>query len=145
MTTTTKRDWEVVLSVINPTTDKTSYGYGRPRRLSLHTIAEMVGRDAATVLVEMKESGKVVGYVCPDVRTPIFYLKDSAKLPNMIDTRNEAVWTAAAQKIVDFPPATVKGFRRFAGTKKYEMDVPFEEEDKPYEAAIKAALSAAGF
>jgi hypothetical protein len=160
MTTAKKFDWEIVLSVINPV--KEGYGSGRPRRLSLHSIVAMVKRDAATVLKEMKDSGLVVGYVCPDVKTPIFYLLGNAKLPNMIDTRNAAVWEAAAEKIKTHPPEKVKGFKRFAAYHKkadgsldyakgmikdpdYSMDVPFEAEDADYEKAIVEALGAAGF
>lgn len=140
-----KHDWEVMMSVINPVVG--DFGSGRPRRTSVHTIAAVVGRDALTILEEMKASGKVVGYVCPDVRTPIFYLSELSGLPNMIDTRNEQCWDAARQKIKDFPPEKVKGFKRFAGGSdaNYAMDVPYEAADKPYHDAILAALKAAGF
>lgn len=141
-----KYDWQVLLTVINPI--KGDFGSGRPRRLSLHTIAAVCGRDAATILEEMRTSGEVVGYVCPDVQTPIFYLKANSKLPNMIDTRNDGVWAAAAQKIVSHPPEKVKGFKRF-GTGDVGlgsgMSYPFEESDKPYAAEIKKVMTAAGF
>lgn len=143
-----KFDWQVLLTVINPGTSKDDYGAGRPRRLSLHTIAAVCGRDAAVILEEMRTSGEVVGYVCPDVRTPIFYLKANSKLPNMIDTRNDGVWEAAKEKLISHPPEKVKGFKRF-GTGDVGlgsgMSYPFEESDKPYAAEIKKVMTAAGF
>ena len=67
-----KADWEVMLSLVCPHKK-------RPRRTSLHTLTLMLGRkDPLALAKEMEASGKVVGYVCPDVSTPIFYLKSCA-------------------------------------------------------------------
>lgn len=128
-------DWETMMRVICPS----AYGK-RPRRLSIHTIAAVCGRDAHTILKEMKESNKVVGYKCPDVGgAVIFYLKDLAKLPGMIDTRTDACWEQAEAALKKWDPKKVKGFKRFAYD-DYTMSVPFDKEDAEYEKMVYAAL-----
>lgn len=163
--------WKVVLSVINPKDT-------RPRRMSLHTLAHCLGleteQEVLALAADMKESGEVVGYVCPDVNTPVFYLKELAKLPGMIDTRDAKVWTQIEKWLKDYPYPAVKGFKRFPedlyGKKpgkvwnfkththedglvtdyskpdysKYGLPYAFEAEDKDYAAAITEALAKVG-
>lgn len=117
--------WEIVLRVINP---KSS----RPRRMSLHTLAYVLGKktseEAQELANELEKSGKVVGYRCPDVQTLIFYLKDYAKngikvtdpngltvtLNGMIDTRIDGVWKMVPEYLKKYPFPKIKGFKRFA-------------------------------
>lgn len=157
-----KPAWEVMLGVINPENN-------RPRRTSLHTIATMIGaKDPLKLAKEMKASNKVVGYVCPDVNTPIFYLKSMVKRGGMIDSREPCVWgewdyvAAGAASLQDFfkknPYPKVKGFKRFAygfwtgggyGRGRYipgvsAMEVPYEEADYPYAKKVIKALKKAG-
>lgn len=151
-----EKDWEVMLNVINPAST-------RPRRLSVHTIATTLakagfeGRDPLTILKEMEESKKVVGYVCPDVQTPIFYLVDLCKLPGMIDTRNPGCWKSGREWITKYPWPETKGFKRFAGGvyeevngNKYAKYIPnpsnmkdaaFEPADLPYEKLVLEHLA----
>lgn len=162
-----KPDWEIVLETINPVKYN---GYNRPRRTSLHTLAFICGRkDPIALAEEMAASKKVLGYICPDVCTPIFYLERLAKLPGMIDTRDARVWgewgrtIAGATSIKDFveknPYPKVKGFKRFAqghwtgggyGMGSYVagnsgMSVPYEPDDYPYARAVIKALKDAGY
>jgi len=155
--------WEVMLGVINPKNK-------RPRRTSLHTIATVIGaKDPLKLAKEMKASKKVVGYVCPDVKTPIFYLKSMIDHPGMIDTRDSRVWgkwrypDAGAISLADFvkknPYPKVKGFKRFVdggkwsggewGVGKYiaassAMEVPYEKADYDYAKEVIKALKKAG-
>jgi hypothetical protein len=151
--------WEVVLRVINPE----GKNAGRPRRTSMHTLAYVTGcktQDEALALAkEMKDSKKVVGYHCPDVQTPIFYLDALRKLPGMIDTRDPKVWDTLSDffKLNPFPQ--VKGFKRFAqgtwsggeygkGTYtpgEYAMGVAYEPADYPYAKLIIDQLKANGY
>lgn len=148
--------WKIVLSVLIPDGPKK----GRPRRMSMHTLAYLCGcktrREVLALMKEIKESGEVVGYVCPDVHTPIFYLKANAKLPTMIDTRDEKVWTVLEKWLDDYPYPEVKGFKRFPANaydpktgkidySVYGMKEPFEESDKAYAANIEKALVEAGY
>jgi len=148
-----KADWEVMMSVINPKST-------RPRRTSLHTLAYVLGRkDPLALAEEMRKSGKVVGYVCPDVKTPIFYLEKLCKLPGMIDTREAGIWDKLPAFFEKNPYPTVKGFRRFKGgtwsggeygkgkftPAQTAMDVPYEEEDYEYARLIIKTLKEAGF
>lgn len=158
--------WEVVLNVLIPDGPKK----GRPRRMSLHTLGYCIkATDLKALAKEMEASGKVVGYVCPDVQTPIFYLKSLAHMPTMIDTRDERVWgkwgypTAGAKSLGGFikknPYPEIKGFKRFAqgewsggkygvGTyipAKSGMNKPFEKEDFNYAKLIIKALAEAGY
>lgn len=163
-----KPAWEIVMETINPVKYN---GYNRPRRTSLHTLAYIAGYDDPLKLAkEMEKSGKVLGYVCPDVKTPIFYLKRLANLPGMIDTRDSRVWgkwrypMAGAASLSDFveknPFPQVKGFKRFAnggmwsggayGKGKYipassAMSVPYEKADYPYAKTVVKALKKAGY
>jgi len=144
--------WEVVLGVINPKNK-------RPRRTSLHTLAYVIGAtDLLALAKEMKESGKVVGYVCPDVRTPIFYLKrmcGDPSVPGMIDSRNDSIWdkwsypsvgcASLGEFVAKFPYPEIKGFKRFAYSGKYEMAKPYEPEDFEYAREIIKALKEAGY
>ncbi len=157
------RPWEVVLNVFCPKIK-------RPRRTSLHTLATVIGHpDPIKLAEELKKSDKVVGYVCPDVKTPIFYLKSLAQKPGMIDTRNDKVWgdwghlNAGARSLQEFvdnnPYPRIKGFKRFAentwsggsygkGTMipaKSAMEVPYEEGDYDYARLVIKALTEAGF
>lgn len=107
--TTSEPDWMRVMRVLNPD----GPNKGRPRRLSLHTLTAVCGRDGGTILKEMEHSGKVVGYECPDVRTPIYYLIEEAKRPGMIDTRNEDCWERGRAWLAKYPTSEVKGFKKF--------------------------------
>lgn len=142
-------DWEIMLSVVNPDPVKP-----RPRRTSLHTLAYVLGRkDPLALAAEMASSDKVVGYVCPDVRTPIFYLKSMAHYPTMIDTRDASVWgtwrypSAGATSLADFvaknPFPAIKGFKRFKTPNA--MSLPYEAPDFPYARLIIKALTDAGY
>lgn len=157
--------WEVYLNVMNPKIN-------RPRRSSLHTLAYVCGyKNPLKLAKEMKDSGKVVGYVCPDVQTPIFYLKKLASHPGMIDTRDEFVWgkwpyeEAGAKSLSGFvkknPFPKIKGFRRFADNPywtggawgkgeyvragSFGMKDPYEPEDHEYGRAVIKALKKAGY
>lgn len=155
--------WEVMLGVVNPKNK-------RPRRTSLHTIAAVTGaKDPLKLAKEMKASGKVVGYVCPDVQTPIFYLTSMVDHPGMIDDRDPNVWgkwlyrDAGAGSLKEFvknnPYPKVKGFKRFVyggtwsggsyGKGKYiskssAMEVPYEKTDYTYAKEVIKALKKAG-
>jgi hypothetical protein len=104
-----KKDWEKVMEVVQTE----GPNKGRPRRLSIHTITALCGRDGFEILKEMEESGKVVGYECPDVRTPIYYLLEKSKLPGMIDSRNANCWEKGRAWLKRYPTKDVKGFKRF--------------------------------
>lgn len=148
-----KPDWEVALSVVCPKIK-------RPRRTSLHTLATVLGRkDILGLAKELEDSGKVVGYRCPDVRCLIFYLKNMTDRPGMIDTRDANVWGKVKAFCEENPLATVKGFKRFAqgtwsggsygvGTyieAKSAMNTPYEEADFPYAQKIIEELKANGY
>jgi hypothetical protein len=144
-----KPAWEVVMSTMCPKIK-------RPRRTSLHTLATVLGHpDPLTLAKEMEKSGKVLGYVCPDVQTPIFYLDALKKHPGMINTPNNKVWgdwgwaTAGASSLAEFfkvnPYPKIKGFRRFAGSAGYAMEVPYEAEDYDLARLIIAALAKEGY
>lgn len=148
-----KPDWEVALSVVCPKIK-------RPRRTSLHTLATVLGRTNIFELAkEMEQSGKVLGYKCPDVQCLIFYLNDMIKCPGMIDTRDAKVWSQVEKFCTENPLETVKGFKRFAqgtwtsgkpGYGEYirgnsQMNVPYEEADLEYALKITEALTKAGY
>lgn len=113
MATKAKFDWQAVLRVKNPGGEE-GWSKGRPRRLSIHTIATVVGRDALEVLEEMKASELVEGYICPDVNTPIFFLKEMSGAPGMITggTDKAKVWERAKEWLEKYPLSKVKGFKR---------------------------------
>lgn len=145
----TDRDWEVLFKIIDPATFKT-WGYHRPRRMSIHTAAAITGRDATTLLKEMEESGKVAGYRCPDVSCVIFYLDELAAI--MVDTRTAGCWKQALAQIESDPPGLVKGFARFKGVgvkgakTGSAMPHPFMgKEDLPYIENIKKGLKEHGY
>jgi len=157
--------WEVALGVISPKIK-------RPRRTSLHTLATIIGhKDPLKLAKEMEKSGKVAGYICPDVSTPIFYLDSLSQHPGMIDTRNPKVWgtwtkwdkqDTGAGSLKEFfkvyPYPKVKGFKRFArsvkvGKDKYgypiyraksAMNVPYEKSDYEYANEVIKELKRAG-
>jgi hypothetical protein len=146
-------DWEVMLSVLSPTIN-------RPRRTSLHTLAAVLGRkDPQKLADEMRKSGKVVGYVCPDIQSPIFYLKSLRKHSGMIDTASANIWKEVPTYLEKHPFPKVKGFKRFAGGKwskgsygygtyianSSAMSVPFEKSDYAYANAVIDTLMAAGY
>lgn len=148
-----KADWEVVLSVVCPKIK-------RPRRTSLHTLATVCGRtDIMALAKEMKKSKKVVGYRCPDVSCLIFYRKDMATLPGMIDTRDSSVFSQVEAHVKEHPYPSVRGFKRFAGSTwtggKYgvgkciknssALPYPYEPDDYPYAREVIKALKDAGF
>jgi hypothetical protein len=148
-----KADWEVMLSLVCPHKK-------RPRRTSLHTLTLMLGRkDPLALAKEMEASGKVVGYVCPDVSTPIFYLKSMTQHPGMIDTRDAGIWGKLSAFFEKNPYPKVKGFKRFQnGTwsggeygkgqftpARTAMDVPYEKEDYDLARLIIKTLKEAGF
>ncbi len=145
--------WEIMLNVMSPTIK-------RPRRTSLHTLATVIGhKDPLKLAKEMKKSDKVVGYVCPDVKTPIFYLKSLANHPGMIDTRDSKVWGKLEAFIKKHPYPAVKGFKRFASPTwsggsygkgkfiagKSAMDVPYETGDYAYANEVIKSLKKAGY
>ncbi len=146
-----KADWEVMLNVMCPKIN-------RPRRTSLHTLAYVLGRkDPLALGLELQASNKVVGYVCPDVKTPIFYLKSLRKHPGMIDTPDDNIWAKLPAFFEKNPFPTVKGFKRFAagtwsggfgkGTftpAQTAMDVPYEEGDYDYARLLIKTLKEAG-
>lgn len=130
--------WEVMMRVINPKST-------RPRRTSLHTIATMIGHnDILALAKEIQDSGKVVGYRCPDVSALIFYLIDLCKLPGMIDTRRGDVWGMVPAFLKEQPFPKIKGFKRFANGNS-GMTFPYEKEDFPLAIEIIKALRAAGY
>jgi hypothetical protein len=132
----------------------------RPRRTSIHTIAAVCGYKNITKLAaEMKKSGKVLGYKCPDVSAYIFYLKSLKNHPGMINTPSARVWDNLPAFFAKHPFPAVKGFKRFAsgswsggsyGVGKYvagssDMAVPYEPADYAYANVVIAALKKAGF
>lgn len=139
--------WEIMLNVMCPKIK-------RPRRTSLHTLATVLGHpDPLALAKELEKSGKVVGYVCPDVRTPIFYLKSLSTHPGMIDTRNASIWgkwsypSQGCSSLKEFfeknPYPKIKGFKRFAnGTSA--MEVPYEKDDYEYVRLLVRTLKEAG-
>lgn len=136
------KDWFIVLGVLDPLKK-------RPRRTSLHTLATVTGRDDCKALAkEMEESGLVVGYRCPDVRTLIFYRKDMISCPGMIDTRDAKVFTMIDAILTEYPFPANRGFRRFAARANLAYGMPdpfFDGEDYPYACAIREALLAWGY
>lgn len=158
-------DWYRMMSVTMPS----GPSKGRPRRLSIHTITAVCGRDGEKILREMEDSKEVVGYVCPDVHTPIFYLLGNINLPGMIDSRSKDCFDKAREWLKRFPTSKVKGFKRFPMYKKdkngnlakdtdhvhrvpktdsswgcpdecYTMEVPFERADEEYEKLVREAV-----
>lgn len=160
---TNKPAWEIMMEVMCP-------NIKRPRRTSLHTIATVLGHpDPLALAKEMQDSGKVLGYVCPDVKTPVFYLKKLRKHPGMIDTAVDEIWgnwvypKAGCNSLSDFlkknPYPLIKGFKRFGsggywdggqpGKGKFVhtssgMDVPYEKDDYPYVRLLIKTLREAG-
>lgn len=158
--------WEIALSVISPTIN-------RPRRTSLHTLAAVIGhKNPLKLAKEMQKSGKVAGYICPDVGTPIFYLDKFSTHPGMIDDRDPKVWGKwtkwdkqdyGAGSLTEFfkihPYPKVKGFKRFANEKKIGVDkwgypiykaesamtIPYEPSDYTYANEVIKALKTAGY
>ena len=130
-TTQKKFDWELVME----TNDRRCFSYGasaesngRPRRCSLHMLAAVTGREPEVIAKEMQESGLVAGYVCPDVKTPIFYLDRCSKLPGMIDTRTDTVWADIPKFLKQYPFSKYKGFKRFSSGNWADWKKPFECE-----------------
>ena len=161
MTETKMPDWEVVLNTMNPNYNGRP---GRPRRMSMHTLAACTGRDIQELIKEVKESKKVVGYKCPDVGGAcIFYLTSLRSIPGMIDSADrkdpERVWRELDEFLKTHPYPSVKGFKRFAegywtggsyGQGKfvkgeYAMPTPFEAEDYALARAIRQSLLENGF
>lgn len=145
--------WEVVLNVMCPK-------IGRPRRTSLHTLATVIGHpDPLKLGKELEKSGKVVGYVCPDVKTPIFYLKSLATHPGMIDTRDSGIWGKLSAFFEKHPYPATQGFKRFSEGKwsggSYgkgtfipavsDMTYPYEAGDYEYARRVIKALKDAGY
>ena len=131
-------DWEVAMShVFN---HKQGYGNrNRPRRMSVHTIASVVGRDPLVVLKEMEESDLCLGYPCPDVRgAPIFYLKELRGI--MTDTPTQNAFKLAKDWLIKYPIDKIKGFKRHGGG-NFTMSTPFDEEDAEYEKELQQKLA----
>lgn len=103
---------------------------GRPRRLGIHAITAICGRDPLTILSEMEKSGKVNGYVCPDVRTPIYYLQEMSQCPGMVlgGSRQNECFKAGKEWIERYPVAKVKGFKRFPMYRFNEKTKMFEPD-----------------
>ena len=165
MTEEKKPAWMVVLEQVCPK-------IGRPRRMSLHTLAHCIGQDTTEGVLalaqELQESeakygadNKVWGYRCPDVQALIFYLQKQRTRPGMIHTPNAGVWDMVKPFVQENPPERVKGFLRFkpggywTGAKPGQgefiktpgrgTDVAFEKEDYPYAREIHKALVSAGY
>jgi hypothetical protein len=148
-----KADWETMLSLVCPHKK-------RPRRTSIHTLAIMCGRkDPLAMAKEMKASGKVEIYVCPDVKTPITYLKTMMKHPGMITGDRPETWDQLEAFFEKNPYPAVKGFKRFAENTwtggaygkgqmipaNSAMNVPYEKEDFDLARLIIKTLKDAGF
>lgn len=148
-----KPAWQVYMETICPKIK-------RPRRSSLHTICYVCGYDdPISVAEEMRKSGKVYGYRCPDVSCLIFYHESQLGRPTMIDTRDPSVWKKVEPFLKERPYPQYKGFKRFAqatwtggayGKGKQipansGMSVPYEPDDYPYARAVIKALREAGY
>lgn len=141
--------WEKLMRCFNPAAYASGGGMpgkqGRPRRWTLHGLAGVLNVDPLKLLAELKASGKVVGYCCPDVAgSPIFYLKELRSI--MIDTANDRVWDQAVEFLKKYPFPATKGFRRFARAgQPVNMPSAFDPsdpEDAKYEVLVKEALAA---
>lgn len=138
-----KPAWEVIMSTYHP-------GINRPRRTSIHTIATIMGLQSKKELLalakEMQESGKVLGYRCPDVHCLIFYLKELRSIPGMIDTANANVWNTVESFLEEAPFPKVKGFQGFPKDGVYQKtDSPWGVEDIEFAKAIKKNLEKNGY
>ena len=129
-------DWEVAMKVLIPNGNKA----GRPRRMSIHTIAAVCGRqDIIALADEMSQAKyptdstvtdaygkklagtyKVAGYRCPDVNCLIFYLMEHVGRPTMIHSAyfNKDGICSVWEEVFDFctreaPYPEIKGFKRF--------------------------------
>ena len=131
-------DWQVIMS--HAFSHKAAYGNrNRPRRMSIHTIASVVGRDPLDVLKEMEKSDLCLGYCCPDVGgAPIFYLKKLRGI--MTDTPTQNAFNLARDWIIKYPIDKVKGFKRHAGA-NFAMSTPFDTEDGDYEKELQQKLA----
>lgn len=134
-----KFDWEILMSYIFQHTE----GYGnknRPRRMSIHTIATMVGRNPLVILKEMEKSNLCLGYQCPDVGGAcIFYLKELKSI--MTDTPTKNAFNVAREQLKKWPIDKVKGFKRHSSNGDPTMPVPFDEKDAEYEKQLKIKLA----
>lgn len=90
--------WEIALSVIHPKLK-------RPRYLSLHTIACILGRnDLLNLAKEMRKSGKVNIFYCNQVQSPVFALKKFSV------SNDNNVWDRIPTFLKLYPFPKYKGF-----------------------------------
>jgi hypothetical protein len=145
-----KPAWLVVLEQVCPK-------IGRPRRMSIHTLAHCIGQDTTegvlSLAKELQEAEttlgeKVWGYKCPDVKAAIFYLDKQRSRPGMIHTPNslppnyKTVWEFVPDFVKENPPEKIKGFLRFQPGGHWTGEKPGQGEfikstgngtDKPFE------------
>ncbi len=125
---------------------------GRPRFLSLHTLAAITGRNDLLALAnEMKRSCEVSISFCSTVRSPVFVLREYRQ------ENNPEVWKKIKDFIKEYPFPKYKGFYGAEGhwtggsygvghyiPGKTAMTEPFIEQDYKYANAIIQKLRDAG-
>lgn len=130
-----KFDWQVVLSCL--------FDGVRPRRFSIHTIATMCERDPLVILDEMEKSGKVFGFYCYTVKTPVFVLNTMKQVMGYgsWDVSEPTAFIKAKEQLEAFPFPKYKGFYRYGGADPVVMECPFEPDDKDYEEKVRKELA----
>lgn len=139
----TTPSWKIIMGVLRDGV--------RPRYLSLHTLATLLGRtDLLQLAKEMKRSCEVNASYCGEVHTPVFYLNRFSEL------NSRKTWKDLQNFIKLHPFPETRGFQRADGhwTEGYgrgkfippvhAMPEPFIKEDYAYANKIIRALRAAG-
>lgn len=140
--------WKIAMQVFHP-------NLGRPRSLSLHTIATITGRsDLLQLAKEMRKSCEVNVTFCGTVRAPVFYLRRYSG-PQGHGHGDIIWWDKLDEFLKQYPYPAIKGFcaaeedgswtgRRYGvGTympPKTEMSEPFIKDDYIYANKIVDAL-----
>lgn len=137
----TMPSWKIVMNVYHP-------HLSRPRYLSLHTIATIIGcNDLLRLAKEMKRSGEVNISFCGTVKSPVFYLR------RLREENEPKIWNKIESFIKKWPFPTYRGFRGVEGHWTGEtygsgryvepptaMKEPFIRQDYSYANKIITAL-----
>ena len=135
--------WKIIMGVVHP-------DLGRPRYLSLHTLAAILGRkDLLKLAKEMKKSHEVNISFCNVVKSPVFYLRGFNQY------NDSEIWKRLKDFIKANPYPTVRGFRadgywtggdwgRVKWISSTKLNEPFIDKDYIYANKIIAALEAKG-
>lgn len=122
-------DWEVLMQTIDPAAARCGVERKpRPRRWSLNGLAAVTERPPEVIADEMRLSGRVLGYYCPDVECCVFYLtylrgrmidSSDCRPADENDERSvpmdkQRVWSKVQRDILLFNTKGVRGFKRFS-------------------------------